>query len=395
MDRQIVSFQIPSLEIALARAATPSLRDRPVAIAPLHTPRALLQEVSPEAELDGVMPGMPVEQACWRSPSLRLLPPDPIRVRQAQQALDQVVGHYAPIWEPVRAGHLLLDLTGTTRLFGLASDTALRIQRDVARQYQLAGVVGVGSNKLVARIAATVVHPLQLCEIRPGSEPPFMAPLPVSVLPGLSRAHARTVLATLADLNLRTWGEIAEIPLPSLELALGPQAAVLHNWAQGIDPSPVLALPQQPRLEMSLALDPDELDDDRLLGHLYHLLERVCRALRSRQRICHRLVLTVRYSDQVEVARRQPVRPGTYWEVDLFPSLHALFARCVQRRVRLRRMTVAAEALAAPEEQLSLFAEQPSPEQTTQVRGRRLALALDHLRERFGESAIRYGSFEL
>ncbi|MEE9204790.1 MAG: hypothetical protein V3U08_07190, partial [Nitrospirales bacterium] len=69
----------------------------------------------------------------------------------------------------------------------------------------------------------------------------------------------------------------------------------------------------------------------------------------------------------------------------------ALFARCVQRRVRLRRMTVAAEALAPPEEQLPLFAEQPSPEQTTQARGRRLALALDHLRERFGESAIRYG----
>ncbi|MFQ5991462.1 MAG: hypothetical protein ACE5NA_03395 [Nitrospiraceae bacterium] len=391
MARQIVSFQIPTLEIALARAATPSLRGRPVAIASPHSPRALIQEVSCEAQLEGVLAGMLVDQARRRSPSLSLLPSDPVRIQQAQEALDKVVGHYAPIWEPVRAGDLFLDLTGTTRLFGLASDTALHIQREVARHYGLASVVGVGSNKLVARTAAMLVHPLQLCEVRPGSEPNFLAPLPITVLPGLSRSHARMVLATLTDLNLRTWGEIAEIPLPHLELVLGREAALLHNWGQGIDPSPVRSLPQQPRLDASLTLDPDEIDEGRLLGCLRHLLQQVCRELRIRQRVCRRLALTVRYSDQVEVARRQPVRPGTFWEVDLLPYLRTLFGRCVRRRVRLRRMTVAAEVLAPSEEQLPLFAGQPSPEETTQARARRLALALDRLQERFGDEAIWYG----
>lgn len=54
-------------------------------------------------------------------------------------------------------------------------------------------------------------------------------------------------------------------------------------------------------------------------------------------------------------------------------------------------MTVAAEVLAPSEEQLPLFAGQPGPEETTQARARRLALALDRLQERFGDEAIWYG----
>jgi DNA polymerase-4 len=413
MDRQIVCFQIPTLEIALARAAEPSLRGRPVAIAPLQSPRARLFEVSQEAQQDGVLAGMPMDQARRCCPSLHLLPPDPARVRQAQQALDTVAAAYAPIWEPVRPGHLFLDLTGTTRLFGPTSDAALRIQRDVARLHGLAGVAGVGSNKLVARMAATLMHPLQLCEVRPGSEPPFLAPLPVSVLPGLSRAHAKAVLGTLADLNLLTWGDIAEIPLPALELVLGSHAMLVRNWAHGIDLSPVLPLPQQPRLELSVTLDPDELDDGRLLGHLYGLLERLCRDLRRQQRVCQRLTLTVRSSDQVEVTRCQRLDAGTAWEAELFPYVTALFARCARRRVRVRMMTVGAEALAPPDGQLWLFDESfPSPSPLPMAhcisksnghtgrgesqggglgRGRRLARALDRVRDRFGDAAIRYG----
>jgi len=426
-----------------------------VAIASLQNSRARLSEVSQEAQQDGVLAGMLMDQARRRCPSLRLLPPDPTRVRQAQQALDIVAAHYAPIWEPVRPGHLFLDLTGTTRLFGPTSDAALRIQRDVASRYGLAGVAGVGSNKLVAHIAATLMHPLQLCEVRPGSEPPFLAPLPVSILPGLSRAHARAVLGTLADLNLLTWGDIAESPLPALELVLGSHAMLLHHWAQGIDPSPVLPLPQQPRLELSVTLDPDELDDGRLLGHLSGVLERLCRELRRLQRVCHRVTLTVRYSDQVEITRCQRLSAGTAWEAELSPSVTTLFTRCVRRRVRVRMMTVGAEALTPPDGQLLLFDEEsPSPlplpmahcelksnghtgrgesqgeglgrkrfseqsswtgnpsmqqrtpprpfvgegwgeggfaEQKNPARARRLALALDRVRDRFGERIISYG----
>jgi DNA polymerase-4 len=413
MDRRIVCFQIPALGIALARLAEPSLRDRPVAIAPAGTPRACLHEVSNEAQREGARIGMPIETARRRCPSLRLLPPDPPRLREAHQRLCGVAARFAPIWEPVQPGHLFLDLTGTIRLFGRASDAAARIEREVTRDCGLAGVAGVGSNKLVSHVAATLLHPPQLCDVRPGSEQAFLAPLPVTTLPGFGRSQAREArrsLAVLDDLNLRTLGEIAETALPALELALGPRAALVHRWARGIDLSPVLPLVQQPRLEVAETLEPDDLDDERLLGRLWSMLERLCRELRRQQRVCGRLTLTLRYSDHVEAAGTRALIPGTHWEVEMEPCLKNLFVRCFRRRVRVRRLALGAEALGAPDAQLSLFdvdhglrcflsvlstqssvLSDESPGEATRSRACRLALVLDRLRERFGEHILRYG----
>ena len=390
--REIICFEVPSFEVALARLEDPLLRSRPVAIASQHTSRTIVHEVSPEAQSDGLRPGMPLDHARRLCPTLQVLPPDPARASLAQQQLQEVVSRFAPIWEPVRPGHLFLDMTGTARLFGPSVDTAARIAREVAQRQGLTGVIGVASNKLVSRVAAKLIEPPQLYDVRPGSERLFLAPLPVGLLPGLGGAQARTILALLEDLNLSTWGEIAAVPVAHLELVLGPPAGLLHDWARGIDPSPVLPPVQQPRLEVALMLEPDEVDDDRLLGRLYGLLEQLCRTLRQQQRVCGRLTLTIMHSDHIEISRHQKLIPRTYWEVEMFPYLKAMFFRCFQRRVRIRKMAIRAEALGAPEEQLLLFDMQTPGEQATAARARHLALALDRLRERFGEQAVWWGT---
>ena len=177
MDRQIVCFGIPAFEVAVARLHDPSLSTRPVAIAPLNTSRALLREVSAEAEQEGLAVGMSVDQARRVCPSLHVLSPNPSRVRTAEASLLHIVSRYAPVWEPVQPGSFVMDLTGTGRLFGPAYDVAAKVQQEVLAQYRLDGVAGVGSNKLVAQTAATLIQPSELYDVRPGSEPVFMAPL--------------------------------------------------------------------------------------------------------------------------------------------------------------------------------------------------------------------------
>ncbi len=390
MDRQIVCYQIPAFEIAVARLQDASIRNRPVAVVPSRTPRALIHEVSNEAKHEGLSPGMSLDYARRLCPGLRVLPTDPVRVQKAQQGLLEVIGRFAPVWEAVRPGHLFLDLTGTTRLFGPAVDTAARIERDVTHRHGLPGAMGIGSNKLVSRVAAAVMQPPQLCDVRAGSEGIFFSPLPVTVLPGLGRSSANTILMLLQDLNLRTLGEIAEIPLPQLAVAFGRQAALLHRWANGIDSSPVLRAIQRPIVEISRAVAPDAVDDGDLLARLYGLLEELCRTLRRQQRVCRRLVLSLWHSDHVEVSRHRTFSAGTYWEAQMFPSLKELFFGCFKRRVRIRKMALRAEALTPPEEQLSLF-DLDTSENPRQKRMQRLSLALDSLRERFGEQAVSWG----
>lgn len=393
MDRQIVCLAVPSFELTLARLSEPCLRNKPVGIAPVGRPRTLLHDVSSEAAADGLYPGMTVQQAMQRCPALRILTPDPVRTAQAHATLSHIVTRYAPVWEPTRAGSFLLDLTGTTRLFGLTCDTAARLQRDIAMQVQLDGVLGIGSNKLVAQTAAGLVQPAQLYEVRHGSERAFMAPLPIEILPLLHRPQMKQIRQCLADLNLRTFGDVADTPLPALGIAVGKWATLLLRWAQGIDSTPVMPPPVQPELTCSHVLQPDTNDDRILWNHLADLLEQLCRTLRAQQRVCRQLALTIRYSDHTHMGGHRAIDPASHWDIDLTPPLQALFRPCLRRRVSMSILTLSAGGLGTPAEQCELF-DAVGPTHQRRTRAQQLSLALDRLRTRFGERIIRYGRSE-
>jgi len=391
MDRQIVCFAIPSFEVAVARLNEPALCARPLAIARLNAPRSLLREISSEAEQEGLSVGMPLDHARLLCPSLHVLSPIPNLIHAADRLLLNVVTDYAPVWEPLQPGAFVMDVTGTAKLFGPACDVAAKVQQEVFKRYSLDGLVAVGSNKLVAQTAATLIEPSELYDVRPGSEQVLMSPILVRTLPGLHRPCMKKVLARLDELNLLTLGDVAESPLKALEVAFGDYARQLSRWAKGIDSVPVFPPAIQPSLEESIALDPDEIDDTALLEQLLDVLQRLCRTLRSQRRVCGSLSVTIRYSDQVEVTQQGCVVPETCWECDLSPVLASLFQRCFRRRIRLCAMTLCMTGLTTYTEQVSLFDEWPFDEQRRRERAQSLAVALDKLHKRFGEQAIRYG----
>ena len=150
------------------------------------------------------------------------------------------------------------------------------------------------------------------------------------------------------------------VSLAHLQAVLGAPANLLHDWAQGIDPSPVHPPIAQPVIECSTHLDPDEVDDRRLLGGLYRLLEQLCATLRKQQRMCRHIALTVRHRDHIEQTAQETLAHGTYWEADLHPLLIRLFYRCFRRRVRLTQMILRVGRLESPAQQLSLFEESKS-----------------------------------
>jgi len=390
MDRHIVSFSIPAFHVALARLAAPSLRTQPVVIAPSSDPRSLIVEASREAQCDGVKTTMTVARARRLCPSLHVVTSHPLQTRLANRHLLQVASRVTPVWESVQPGHLYLDLTGTTRLFGSVCDTAMRLQQEIAQRYRFMGVAGIGNSKLVSHIASTLVEPPRLYDVRPGSEEAFLAPLPIETLP-FGVASRKMIITRLDELNLRTLGDIARTPLADLTLVLGRQATLLHAWARGMDSSRVLPPTKQPVIEATLNLGPGELDLNRLHGRLYDLLEQICYDLRQQRCLCHRLTIRLQYCDNVEVEKSQAISPGTWWEVDLLPYVATLFARSFQRRVRVRMLTVYAIHHRRAAEQLSLFAQETDPHMSSATRAYRLTLALDQIRTRLGRHAIWWG----
>lgn len=381
MPRDILHLHIPAFPIAVARVSGAAPLHRPVAVSPGHSERALIRCVSAEARAEGVREGMPVFRARRLCPALVLLPPDPELAARAGGALQRMIERYTPLWEPVAPGRLFLDLSGGARLLGPVRDVAARLDRAVAESLRLPGTVGVGGNKLVAGIASGYLQKPGICEVLRGSEQGFLAPLPVTMLPGIGGIRA----ALLEELNLRRVEEVAALSVAQLRLVCGAFASLLHQRARGIDPSPVQPPQRAPEVAEESFLPREENDDELLLAELCRLAERCGLRLRQAGRGARQLLLAVHYADGVTERSTAAFALPENRAHPLMTAAEELFRRVCRRRVRVKGLRLCARRLGVQKRQLDLFAEEVAP------RREALQPALDHLRERHGMEAVQWG----
>jgi len=382
--RHIVHIHVAAFAITLERIDRPELRERPVVVAPLHSDRALILSASSEARREGVFRGMPLGRAMKFCPELIALPPNPALTERGSRVLSGLAAQYTPVWEPVRPGHVYLDITGTERLWGRAKDTANRIRREVKARFSLPGAVGVAGNKMVAGIASRLVPCEGMLDVNHGRESRFMAPLQVDLLPGIGHVRRRILLE---ELNITLIRELAALEVAQLRLLFGREAYILHQRSLGIDPTPVHPPAREPVVSESVTLARDENDDQRLLGILRRLTEKCSLRLRKREARARRTGLLIRYADQIEVVRQTRLSPPGFWEFELYPALETLFFKACQRRTGIRFMKIWFRDLLPPARQLSLF----TIPDASREKDIRLIEALDRVRERHGENTVQYG----
>ncbi|MFO7985856.1 MAG: hypothetical protein R6U38_08310 [Desulfatiglandaceae bacterium] len=394
MYRHIVHVHIPALRIALARISEPCLRNRPVVAALPESPRARVLSISGEARKVGVFKGMFLAEALKRCPDLRVLPPDMEMVEQASHGMARIAAQYTPRWEVSRPGHIYLDLTGTQRLWGAVKDTAFRVREEIRAALSLKGTAGVASNKLVSDIASRTEWGEAVLDVDSGKEAAFLAPLEVDRIPGIGRIYRKRLME---ELNIFCIGQLAGLNLDRLKLVFGPRAPVIRQRALGIDPTPVYSAPQNPLISETVTLSGDENDDAILLQTLFRLVERCAYRMRKYRLVPTKTGLLVRYADQVEMCRRislslapcmDPLSHRVdFCDPDLYDPLETLFFQVCHRSVRVRLIKVWFWDFAGPEHQMPLF-QVPFPDTANH---RRIARALDRIRDRYGEGVIRYG----
>jgi len=396
--RSIIHLHIAALPIAVARVSRATLRNRPVAVAPLQSDRPVVLSVSSEARREGVFKGMPLKKAMKRCPGLKVLSPDPEALEEACRHLTQTAARYTPIWEPSRPGHLYLDFTGFERLWGPVHDTARRFQREIRDHLGLAGTLGVAANKLVSNVASRFLtsgrDPMGMFNVAYGREAAFMAPLKVGVVPGIGRVRQKILLE---DLNITRVGELAAMDVGRLKLIFGRSAHLIHQYSLGIDATPVYAQAKKPMVSESAVLPEGENDDGKLKKTFWRLVETCFYHMRKRHRFPMKAGFLVRYGDQVVATRSLKISPAVcghgqsdglhLWNPSLFASLEKLFFDVCRRRVRVCFLKVWFREFRALHFQLSLF-HAPSPREE---KTRRLVHAMDHIRDLYGADAVRCG----
>ena len=384
MDREILHITVPAFPIALARVIHANLRGRPVAVAPLNSERALLQCISAEAAAEGVHAGTSIYHARRSCPSLIVIAPDPHLMAKGSQALLELSGEFTPIVEP-GAGRAFLDLTASRRLFGPARDVAARLERAIANSMGLEAMAGAGINKLVSRVAADVMREPGVYDVFHGAERSFLAPFPVSVLPGVGESR-QTLL--FRDLNLHRVEQVASLSVPQLRLAVGPFAPLLHDRARGIDRSPV----QPPRFSTEIVeeglLDQEENDDAILLSELLRLVEGCGLRLRRLKRGARKLTLSVMYADGATEQGKKVLPVAASLDLALLSAVEELFFATCRRRQRVRGLRLSCDQVAEEAGQMDLFAPVTAHVSQKQVD---LQETLDLLREKHGRGAVRWG----
>lgn len=383
MTRDILHVAVPDFDVALARAADPALRDRPLAVAAGIGDRALLRCVSAEARSDGVRPGMSVHIARRCCPALHLLPPQPELAQRATRLFTELAAKCSPLWEPGQHGRLFIDLTGSRRLLGAALDVAARLEREIAEHLRLSANCGVAGNKLVARIASDYLHQPGICDVLRGSESCFIGPLTVSTLPGVGTVRTGRLLE---DLNLRRIEQIAALSVAQLEPICGPFAALLHQRARGIDPSPVCPPRRSSAIVEETVLPQADNDDTAVRAALGLLAEGCGLRLRNHGRGATRLRLRILYADGIGEEKTDTFSVPKAFDLELMAAADHLLQRTWQRRVRLRALRLSCDRLAALTRQLNLFS---APQQSEDTKA--LQNALDRLRNRFGPGALQWG----
>jgi DNA polymerase IV len=383
MEKNIAHIDIPDFCATLEELRKPELKRRPLVLAE-PGPRAVIQGVNGSARTEGIHEGMPLGQARHLCRRLLVMPPDGRYYRHQHQHLIEILGRFSPLVEGALPGRYFVDLTGTRRLWGPSPDAACRMNRRLTAENGLEGRVGLASNKLTSQIAAHCIIPGDLSCIFPGGETAFLAPLPVTALPGVGPKTA----SRLVDFNIQTIGQLAAIPPEALCSVFGRAGSRLLQIARGVDATPVLPFQKLPRLYAAQTLERDEIDRNRLEAILFRQVEEVGWTLRSHNRYPGRMVLEIRYADGVTVRNQCPVPPITT-EVDqrLFRLVRSVFNRLVRRRIAVRRVMIELSEFSMPFRQLSLF-----PWEEANFReDRKIQKAIDAIRHRFGRQIISWG----
>ncbi|HEU5040287.1 MAG TPA: DNA polymerase IV [Gemmatimonadales bacterium] len=386
MPARIMHVDLDAFFVEVCRQRYPELRDVELLIVGgRREQRGVVQSASYGARALGVRSGMPIAEAVRLCPAGTFFQGSFTHYREASRAVAAVLREHAPQVVMASLDEAYLDFAGTERLYPVSLlPVAERIRDAVRAAAGLDCSIGIGPNRMIAKLASDQAKPRGLLEVRAGWEEGFLAGLPLSALPGVGPRTA----ARWRELGLTDVVQIQRMEETAVIRLLGDDGRALKLRAHGYGGTTLSPdrLPRSVSRETTFARD--ERDPDRLDGILALLTARVAAQLRDEQLVARTVTLKLRHDDFRTVTRRETLPEATALDAELLAAARRLLAGAfeeVRRRDRgVRLLGVAATSLgttAAPD----LF------EPAERARLRRLTDAVDQVRERYGFDAMTPG----
>ena len=333
----------------------------------------------------GILTGEPVSMAVRKCPQLIVVPSDFKLYVKCSHAFKAICRDYAPAVEEYSIDECFLDMTGTSRIYPDPVKTAYEIKDKIKNTLGFTVNVGVGSNKMLAKMAGDFekpdkVHTLFQSEIRQK-----MWPLPVGDLLLCGKSSAQK----LNQSTIRTIGDLAQADLRFIQSLLGMKLGLqLYEYANGIDESPVCPEAEAPKgYSNETTFETDVISYEQADKALMFLADRVAARVRRDGVKGSCISVTIRGNDMKKHSHQKNLLLATDITNEIYHTAKQLFRELWDQKTPLRLIGLALTNLDQGNyTQLSLFMDEKREKE------QRADKAVDQIRMKFGKNMIKRGS---
>ena len=361
----------------------PSLKGKPVVVGGRPNERGVVSAASYTARRFGVHSAMPLRTAFKMCPQAIFVDGHPERYREYSHKVHDVLCGFTPLVEMASIDEAYLDITGTQRLYGPPLRAAHLLHERIHAATKLNCSIGIAASRLVAKICSDQAKPNGVLWVVPGREAAFLAPLDVRRIPGVGKVSEKNLHA----LGIRKVGDLAKLDEAFLEQHFGKLGLALAGKAQGLDAGgwfdTEIGAEEDPKsISHEHTFSEDTADLAQIEATLAKLSEMVGRRLREHGLSARTIQLKLRYKGFSTITRAHSVARPTALDTELFEEIRTLFHRNWKKGAKVRLMGVHASGWSEEQAQLDLL------DDRRHERWQRALAAADHMRDRFGESAV-------
>lgn len=377
LDRlSIAHLDCDAFYASVEKRDRPELRDVPVIVGGGR--RGVVATACYLARQYGVRSAMPMFKALRACPDAVVVKPAFARYTTESRRIMAHLHALTPLVQPLSLDEAWLDLSGTERLNGGPPALQLvRAQNAIERETGLTVSVGLAPNKFLAKIASDLDKPCGFSVIGAAEAATFLAPRPVSILPGVGPQTVKS----LAAAGFSTVGDIARADLKELARRFGEHGLRLHRLSRGEDVRAVDPDGERKGMSKETTFDDDLASPEALEAHLWPLCDQLAAKARRDGLAGRVVVLKLKTADFRLLTRRRTLPAATRTARTLFQEGRDLLRReCDGRAFRLIGIGLAELVEAGAE--TALF-------EDAEARALRTETAVDRLRARFGGGAIR------
>jgi len=292
--RTILHVDVDAFFAAVEQLRRPELRGKPVVVGGDGNPhrRGVVSTASYEARAYGIHSAMPLRTAYRLCPEAIFLPVDFRVYGEYSRRIMAILREYTPLVEQVSVDEAFLDVSARAED---PLELAEAIRRRIREETGLTISIGIGPNKLLAKIASGLRKPDAVTRIPADRVAEMLRDLPAWALWGVG---PKTAVRLQETFGVRTVGELCAMPLERLQELLGPHhGAYLYHVCRGEDDSPLVTEWEPKSVSRETTYQRDTRNRAVIVDTIARLAEEVADDLRQDGYRGRTVTVKIRYHD--------------------------------------------------------------------------------------------------